>query len=205
MIGNTKRAVDFTMTLSSGSGFFPFGPDKGDAGSFTVAVELVSNSGIQYEPWQYHRIKLRIHNTGSYPAYVIPAEVNDGTSAFQIGTVTNLRYPPDRFSPDAVYETFATILEGSSSQWVDRGSAADSYSAAFHMVCNQTKCAKLIQYLVDTARGGNFTLVSDSNFYPFGRDIADGSHTVQSTKFTYEIMHDEFSHYEFDMEVRRVA
>jgi hypothetical protein len=104
-----------------------------------------------------------------------------------------------------VYETFATILEGSSSQWVDRGSAADSYSSSFHMVCNQTKCAKLIQYLVDTARGGNFTLVSDSNFYPFGRDIADGSHTVQSTKFTYEIMHDEFSHYEFDMEVRRVA
>ena len=112
------RAIDITMRMNANSGFHPFGPDKGDVGDFTVAVEIKNHGMVGESPFRYFKVDLVIYNTGSWPAYTPPAEVDDGD--FTIGTITDLRFPPGWFEPEAEYGTFMTLEENSTSQWIDR-------------------------------------------------------------------------------------
>ncbi|GAI98184.1 unnamed protein product, partial [marine sediment metagenome] len=87
------RAFDVTMRMNASSGFFPFGPDKGDVGDFVVALEIKSHARIGESPYLYFSITVNITNVGSWPVYSLPAEVAEGEMT--IGTITNNRFPPD--------------------------------------------------------------------------------------------------------------
>ena len=162
------RAIDVIMRMNANSGFHPFGPDKGDVGDFTVALTYKKHGAVGESPFRYFKVEVEIYNTGAWPVYTPPAEVDDGD--FTIGTVTDLRFPPNWFEPEVEYGTFMTLEENSTSQWIDRSNNYDWYETNFNMVCNESKAAVLIAYLADTARVSSFTVVPPGNAYMFGRD-----------------------------------
>lgn len=200
------RAKDLRLYLKSGSGFFPFGPDKGDgwddSNYFTTAVSI-RDRGRQESPSDLFLVEFVFRNTGAFPAYSIPAEVSEGN--FTIGTITNNRFPPGNFKPKDSIKYDVGIEENSSSQYIDRGANADSYSTQFAMVSNETKCAKVIEYLAATARGAAFNIVSPSGFYPFGRNKSDGTFSVKLLKNRIEIEHSNYNEFHYDLELAYVS
>lgn len=189
------RGRDVTMRMNTDSGFFPFAPDKGDVGDFTVALTIKKPGKVGDAPFRYFKVGVIIHNTGSWPAYSAPAEVSEGN--LTIGTVTNLRFPPAWFEPKSEYGEFVTIEQDSTSQWIDRSDNYDWYETSFNMVCNQSKTAALIAYLVDTARVNSFTTIPPGASYMFGRDkSATATYTtkmIQDKIIITNDMHNRFS------------
>src|SRR4030042_2829656 len=148
-IGTSKgRAFSVILRMNTGSGFFPFGPDKGDVGDFTVAMVINKHGAVIDSRFNYFTCEVEFTNVSSYPAYSLPDEVADGT--FTFGTVTACRFPPDYFSPVVNYGYGATLKQGGSVEWIDRSENADWYETQFEMRSNESKAAKIIQYITGT-------------------------------------------------------
>lgn len=202
--GGVTRQAALIMTLPSNSGFFPFGPDKGDTGSFTVNLTILSISGIGDSPWRYFRYKVRIENAGAYPAYSIPTGVSQGS--FTFGTVTNCRFPQEWFYPTSRYAIHKTMLEDGTSSIVDRGSAADSWTSAFTMTGNESKTAALLNYITGTVRGSTFTFVAGNYYYPFGADLGDnGTFTARLISGEIIVKHSHPDTFSFGVEISYVS
>jgi hypothetical protein len=161
----TRGLTTSTITLSPGSGFFPFGPDKGDGGVFTVAFWPAEYQGIGAEPWLYFHTKMQMINVGNWPAYSLPTQVSEGSLA--IGTVSACRFPPDFFKPSVNTALDAQDGYAKAISFLDRGFVADTFNTEFVMYANNSKAAALIKYLTGTARGGTFNIVPPNNSYPF--------------------------------------
>lgn len=196
------RAYDVTMRMNTGSGFHPFGPDKGDVGDFDVALIIKSHGQVQDSPFRYFQITADIENTGSWPVYSPPAEVDEGS--FTIGTVSNNRYPPRRFRPKIRYGAYRTILEDGSAEWIDRSENSDSYDTTFEMVSNESKTAVVIVYLVDTVRDSDFDIVTPSLSYAFGRDIENNYLTVKLIQSSIRITHRNYNQFAYQLSVSLV-
>jgi len=161
------RGNNCTLTLLSGSGFFPFGPDKGDAGSFTVSAEIISQEGIGDVPFNWFRARLRLRAVG-YPDYSLPAEIDDGP--LSIGTVDGLRQPQERFDISAEYAQAITATP-SGVYYFDRGTYGDVYKSSFKLNQEKMKAGALIYYLQNTVRGNQFAMTVPSvKTFPFGYD-----------------------------------
>jgi hypothetical protein len=161
------RGNNCTLTLLSGSGFFPFGPDKGDAGSFTVSAEIISQEGIGDVPFNWFRARLRLRAVG-YPDYSLPAEIDDGP--LSIGTVDGLRQPQERFDISAEYAQAITATP-SGVYYFDRGTDGDVYKSSFKLNQEKMKAGALIYYLQNTVRGNQFAMTVPSvKTFPFGYD-----------------------------------
>lgn len=194
------RGKDVVMTLASGSGFHPFGADKGDVGAFTVSFVVVDHRGIGPEPWLYFHIECEITNTGAYPSYTPPDQVAEG--GMSIGTVTALRFPQQWFKPKTEYSVNVQHSEGSLSSWVDRGDYGDSFRTAFSLGINESKCAALLAYITGTIRATNFGITPVENAYPFGYDKGGDGSSVSAllTNGDLEITHNRYNDFTFDME-----
>lgn len=198
--GSTKgRAYDVTMKMLTNSGFFPLGPDKGDKGDFTVAVMITRHGLLGNAPWQYFKNEIVIQNTGSWPEYSLPTEVSEGN--FTFGTVSNCRYPPGWFRPKVDYGYHGTVLEGSTVQWIDQWETSDSYETSFEFHANESKAAKIIEYLTGTVRVSDFTMVTGSGAYPYGRDKGDGTFTQKLIQNEIEITHVKHDHFTFGIDL----
>ncbi len=195
-IGISKgRAFNLTLRMNTGSGFFPFGPDKGDVGDFTVAVYFKKCGKATEAPFNYFISELEMVNAGSYPVYALPSEVSDGS--FTFGGTSSCRFPPAWFAPINDYGYTATIEQGGSVEWIDRGENADWYETAFEMRCNESKAAAIIDDITLTLRGDTFNITSPAGYYPFGRDIGDGTFTVKMIKDTIVITHHNYNLFTF--------
>lgn len=198
------RGRDVTMTLNTGSGFFPFGPDKGDAGAFTVSVIMGKHASQSNAPWKYFEKDFVITNTGSYPAYSLPAEVSEGS--FTIGTISNNRFPLNWFEVDGEYGVVTVLDQGSDSHYTDRGSGGDFWRTGFNMISNQSKAAATINYLVKTARAQGFNIIADSDFYAFGRAKgSNGTYSVRMIQDSIEITHSRFNEFQYSLNLEYIA
>jgi len=74
-----KAAADLTFEGGTKSDFFPFGPDKGNLGVFTVMMKLPKDKPPihNFDYVNYKDINLTLYNNGSYPAYSL---VSNSTS-----------------------------------------------------------------------------------------------------------------------------
>lgn len=202
LINSTARGKDLTLTLPSGSGVFPFGPDKGDEGPFTVSVMLKSTPAIQSNPFRYFKCQLEMRNTGSFPAYALPAEIAEGS--FTIGTVSNLRMP--EFSPEQVYSISVDFTENSQAKYVDRGSLGDYAGTQFDLPCNESKAAALLYYLTNTARANSFTITTADYFYALGSDRGSAdTYTVKLADRKIKIKHNRFNSFSIALNLKKVA
>jgi hypothetical protein len=184
------RGEAFVLNLgATASGFFPFGPDKGDIGSFTVQLIEQKQIGIQESPRLrfLHEITLALV---SAPSYSLPAQVDDGP--FQIGTVDGLRFPVGGFRPDVSHGIRQDLTRSGVVSRLDLGALADTAKTEFDIECRQDKAAALIVYLTSTsARGVTFTMVCPVNSWPFGAEYAQsGSFNVALTSPEIKIKHD---------------
>lgn len=197
------RGKDVTLTMAAGSGFFPFGPDKGDVGAFTVSCVITTSEAIGDAPYQYFRVGMRLTNTGSWPGYSAPAEVDEGP--FGVGTVTNCRFPQQWFSPSVGRGVYAAILQNADAEYIDRGINADDWEASFQFESNESKAAAVIDYLL-TVRSGAFDLVCPSNSYPFGREKGTGgTYSVRLIQDSIMITHIQHDQFQFGMNVSYIS
>lgn len=204
LINSTGRGQDLVLTLPAGSGFFPFLPDKGDDGPFTVALQLDGTPAIQQAPFKYFKCRLKLTNTGSYPAYALPAEVADGP--WTIGNVADLRMPPSLFIPNQVYGVAVGFTESGVSRYLDRGSGADYASTQFGLLCNESKAAALIYDLTSVQRASAFNVTTADSFYAYGVDhTASAIYSVRMISDTITVKHNRYNEFELSLDLQRIA
>ena len=200
----TGRGIDVTIRMNTGSGFFPFGADKGDVGDFDVAARIIETPITGESPFNYFTCKVEFIHTGTYPVYSLPAEISEGS--FTIGTITNNRFPPAWFKPKSEYANWATIELDSSSQWIDRGTGGDWYDTEFEMHSNESKCAKVIEYLTGAAGRSNIFQVSQgTNYYMFGRDITTAALNVKLIQKRIVITHSRYNLFTYPLNLSYVS
>lgn len=161
------RGSNVLMTLGlTKTGFFPFGPDYGDIGSFNVRMLDMTVSKQLHAPWKWWTIDCTFVLVLTYQTYSIPTQYDDGN--FQVGTVTGLRYPQDGFDQNTKYGMTNLAVFGGGMQETDKGIAGDTFGNNFDITANNTKASALVYYLVNTARGNQFNVITDTNYYAFG-------------------------------------
>lgn len=176
-INSTARAKEVQFSPGA-SGVHIFAPDKGDANSFDVTCVHSGTPMIGQYPFRYFECNLILTNTGSYPAYSLPTEINDGEMT--IGTVTNLFMPQRGFKPNQIYTISVSLTENSTPYIMDRGSGGDSATTKVLLSCNETKAAALLYYFTHTIRSGTFTISDEVYYYIFGSDHGTGgNHNVK--------------------------
>ena len=194
----STRGKDCIIRMKEYSGFFPFGADKGDKGDFTVAAFLIQTPKLSDDPFNYFECSVVFINTGSYPAYSLIAEVNEGS--FTIGSVTNNRFPPGWFEPKSVYANHPIIHRDGSSTWIDKSANGDGYTTDFTMYSNQSKTAKILQYLTSSnARANSFQVTQDAKMYMFGRDKTNTTSNVYLVQKEIICTHVNYNRFTFPL------
>lgn len=204
LVNATARGQNLVMTLPSDSGFFPFGPDKGDAGTFTVAVFFDTTGKISMSPYRKWIVRLRIVNVGAYPAYSLPAQVTDGSFIF--GSVSECRMPQNLFEPQIEYAVSIDFTENNTAHYFDRGEEADVTLTQFTLQMNESKAAAIFDFITNTARTAEFNIETADYFYAFGMGYGSGiSHAVQLLSKTFQIRHVRHNEFETSFKLQRVG
>ena len=190
------RGISLTLGLGhTNTGFFPFGPDRGDKGNFGVRLISVEARPVMEEPWLYFDTEM-VFVEESCPGYTLPSQIPEGD--LQIGAIAELRNPPT-MPESATDYGFSTQLTNSGAAYtVDK--LTDFQTTVLKMVCNQSKAAVLINYMCGTVRAANVNIVSQANNYLFGRE--GGSSGVYSCQWLNEqvvIKHNSFNEFEFEL------
>jgi hypothetical protein len=150
-LGNTARGENVTMTLSNTkSGFYPFGPDKGNVGAFTVRPVSWSEGGWGMQPYGYFDISVDLLMVTA-PSYSVPTGRTEGV--LSIGTISGLRWPDPGFSPTPDQGLSHQISRSGVPYVEDRTHKAESWVVDFPLRSCTANAAKLIEYIVGTVRG----------------------------------------------------
>jgi len=203
-INTTARAKNVALTLpATGSDLYPFGCDRGNTGNFTVSIEFKDTPKIQQNPFKYFICNLIITNVGSYPAFALPTEIDDGLWTF--GDVVNCRMPQGLFEPIQKYSMSVQLTENSSAQYFDRGSLGDSAVVKYVQQCNTSKCAAILNYLTSTKRNGNFDITTKDYYYIFGADHASAdTYTVHLFTDKIIVKHLGYDNFEIQLALKNV-
>lgn len=202
-IYTTARAKDITASFPVSCGFVPFGYDKGDTGPFTISAEFTGTPAIQQSPLKYFKCNMSWFNSGAYPAYSLPSQINDGQ--WTIGTITNCRMPQNMFVPDKKYSVSVIHTESSASRYFDRGSLRESPFVKFTQQCNSSKCAALLYYLTSVIRASTFSITTQDYYYIFGADHSSSdTYTVKLATNEIKIRHLGVDNFEIDLILKAV-
>ena len=200
---DNARGSNVTLTLGSNSGFYPFGPDLGDSGNFSVRFLNIKANPVLEEPWQYFNTEIEMVMV-SNPSYSLPTEVDEGD--LQIGSITGLRYPPS-FPRSSSGHFISNILTYDGSPFsIDKTNQGDTLTTTLGMLCNQSKSAALIDHMVNTVRDSNVSIVAGTRNWIFGNEGAtSGTYTCQFMNKTITISHEYYNGFAFDLSFYRVS
>jgi hypothetical protein len=197
-----------TVTLRLGAtatGFFPFGPDYGDVGDFTVRLLSQVQSGILLSPWRYWQDGLSLVLVTA-PAYALPSQVDQGS--FQIGTVNGLLFPQEGFKPEARYNHRTDLSLSGVPSSIDGLESSDSWESSWDQQCNQSKAAALVSFLTGaTGRSADISVIAGENYYTFGGDNGSGNaytckflgSSHERKKIIISIRHDRYNQFTIPM------
>jgi hypothetical protein len=191
-----------TINLVSTHGFFPYGPDKGDALEFVSSVEVIEYSKAQGNPKDYFHIKLRLINAGTYPTYSPPSERDEGE--LTIDSVTGIRFPQEWFDVASQYASSLVVPPSKSPKFIDRGPSADRYRTSAKLILGEGKAAALVGRVVDAIRGNTFQLIPSNNFYPFGYVQGNVIQSVKIESNQLEIVHENHDRFTMNLKVVKV-
>jgi hypothetical protein len=200
---NTIRDTATTMTLSLGvtpSGFFPFGPDLGDVGDFTVKILDIGDTGIKYSPWLTSAMTMRMLLV-SAPEYDMVDDVDDGD--FFIGSLTGMAQPQESFLIRREAKYVSDTTRGGDPVVIDSGATSDHLYSSFTMRCRKPKAQALMDYLCNSVRGDSIEIDNTANLYPFGVTVNSGGAYVLSgrnNKSVIECTHDDYNEWSFPLE-----
>jgi len=198
-----SRGKSISFTLPTGSGVYPAGPDRGDAGTFQLRlVNTVNHEGTKNGPWQYFTTQTPFL-VESYPDYTVPAV--DAEGPLRIGTVDTLRFPPEFADPTYIYAIDTAITRGGIGYNVDRWTTADVYNTSMRLVLNNANAGQLVKYLVETARGTTFRVYPVNGGWLFGVDYTPASYSYYNCKLTspkIEMTNTMHNRWEIELDVR---
>lgn len=197
----TARGQEVTLN-PGGENFHPFGPDKGDDGPFTVTAIYNETPVILLSPFRRFVCSLLITNTGSYPAYSLPSEIDDGL--FDFASVINLRYPQRGFNPSQDYNISINHSESSTPYFVDKADNEIRATSKYVQQCNESKAAALLYYLTNTMRSSGVVITDNTYYYIFGSKYGDGTtHTVNLYGNTIKVSQKQYDNWEIDMSIKK--
>ena len=189
-----NQGNEISMAIGTDSNFFPFGPDKGDSGSFIVRIlNREFGSFDQFEQFT-KSIDLLLVNA---PDYSLPSVVNQG--GFQIGTVQYLLYPQLNFNHKTNFSINTGVNYGGEGKSIDHGH--DSFESSFVQQCNTSLAAKLFEFLTGaTGRDQDITIIAEYDYYMFGPDNgSDGTYTCKLIHNVIECKHIENEQFEIPL------
>lgn len=174
------RCENVTMRLGSAStGFYPFGPDLGDVGDFTVRLLEQKQGGATHLPKTYFRDDLSFVLVSAPGGYSLPTELSEGP--FQIGAISGLMPPQVEVSSDTMLN-YANILSRTGVPYsMDGRTNSDAYETSIEQWCNESKAAALVNHIVTTVRSNDVDIVAGNNYYLYGMD--NGASGVYTSMF----------------------
>jgi hypothetical protein len=195
-ISNTKgRGETLELRLgSSRTGFYPFGPDKGDVGTFEVRIVSRNQGGMMLSPYQIFDDTLDVVAV-SCPSY---SPQNGSTQgAFAIGSVSGLMYPQSGFSPEYNPAHKTTLTNSGSASAVDLGGSADTYQVSMTQEANTGKASSLVQFLIGaTGRGSDISITPPAGSYMYGIDNGSGGSAIAKNRLLQTVI--KMTHSSFD-------
>jgi len=159
---NSHRGEIIALTLGTDSGFFPFGPDKGDTGIFTIKV--LERNFTLYDQFNQFTKSFKWLMV-SAPAYTLPAITRQGN--FSIGGVDYLMYPQTGISQGKEYGLSTSVTLGGDGYYVDK--KVNVTTSGFTQNCNEGLAAALFAYMTGSnGRASDITIENAGRYYIFG-------------------------------------
>jgi hypothetical protein len=185
----------------SNTGFFPFGPDLGDVGTFDVVFYPPKETGIQRDPWlRFFADCEMILDTA--PSYSLPSRSGYDQGSWSIGTITGLMEPQEPFKISPERALMVSPSRDGSPIVLNVGSGSDSYMSTFRLDANGPNAAAVINYLVETARGGAFSVGNADNIYPFGPHVDENDTvTAKLASPILDITHQNYDQFFLDIKM----
>ena len=186
------------------TGFFPFGPDKGDKNNFSfVPLNINPRASVGHPP-DFFNVECEFENTGVFPSYTPPSPVNEGS--LSIGTVLNLRYPDNMHQQEIEYAVETQITESANAFLVDKTETGDRYNVTLPMISRQPNAATLFNHLTGTVRADSVNIVPPANSFLFGREKGStATYTCSWLQTDVLITHELADRFVFDLEFYRIA
>jgi hypothetical protein len=196
----TARAKDSYLILPARSGFYPFGPDKGDGGEFKVHIIGFTPEAVLSEPYKWFRINLSLAGI-SFPTHALPTAIPEGD--FSIGTCTQLQFPYEQPGTELIYSVGSAVTRTGIPYSVAK--VSDSQLTTLTLECNTSNAAKLLDYLIGKVRAGTVALGCPANSYLFGAKVGSGSINCKMTNEIITVTHDSPDSFTFKLTFLRTA
>jgi hypothetical protein len=197
------RCETITMSLGAiSTGFFPFGPDFGDKGDFTVRLLSQNQSGMLLSPFKYFEDDLSFVMVSAPTPPALPTQVSQGN--LQIGTVEGLLYPQDTFKPSSRYNHQTGLSRTGAPYSIDGNDSGDSWETQFDHQCNTSLAAALVNFLVSSSgRTSEIDIITSLDNYAFGIDQGSNAHYIGNflgssrtkNELVIKITHDRYNRF----------
>jgi hypothetical protein len=174
------RGLTLNMAIGTNSNFFPFMPDKGDTGTFTV--KIVERKFGQFDQFKQFSKAWDILMVTA-PSYTPPDSTHQAD--FQIGTVDGLLYPQTGIESKRIYGEMNGISYGGDMYSTDI--RRNIHETSFTQRCNEGLAAELVTFLAGaTGRNQDITIVAPDDYYLF--DVAQGASGTYTCKLIQKII-----------------
>lgn len=190
----SHRGDTVNMNIGTGSNFFPFMPDKGDTGVFTV--KIMDRKFGQFDQFNQFSKSVELLMVSS-PDYSLPSVFDQGD--FQIGTVDGLMFPQLGIDPSVNYGINHGVTYGGDYNLVDVGNRV--FTTSFIQRCNKGLAAELLSYITGaTGRFQDIQIISPSGYYTFGpTNGSSGTYTGKIIQNVIECRHLDFEEFEIPL------
>jgi len=197
------RDANVDIILSSGSGFYPFGPDKGDAGTFRARIISADPQPSIGHPQDHFNTTVRFVFNGTYPAYALPSQITEGS--LSIGSATGLRYPENMHTQRALYNAISTLTQDGTPYTLDKATG-DQYECTLDLVLQQPNMAALMAQMTVTTRGAAVNVVPPANAYLFGRENAStATYSCKPLQAEYTVTHNAYNSFSTSLSFFRIS
>lgn len=190
------RGNVFRFELSQNSGYYPFGVDLGDTGTFFVKFKDAKWTTRLNKPWGMYELELSLHLV-SPPDYEIPT-ITYKQGSFIIDDLVNLPNPEIQY--DYENHLFTKTSLGGKLNNVDIGLSDYMHSSNLSFDVSVQNAGLLISKL-KSIRINTFTITSPINCYPFGSKIGSGSFLVNLLDNTIKMSHNGHNNFRIEFQV----
>jgi hypothetical protein len=182
------------MDVGTGTNFFPFLPDKGDFGTFTV--KILDRKFGQFDQFRQFSKSYSLLMV-SAPAYTTPEIAPQGD--FKMGPVDGLMYPQLGIDPSVRYGAAHGVSYGGDHGMIDIG--VDVHVASFTQRCNKGLAAALIAFLGSSVgRFQDIEITAPEGYYLFGSaNGSSGTYIVKMAQNVIECRHNDFEEFEIPL------